>query len=468
MAGSSLNGYTGRLLRVDLSRRQISEESLSPETLRIYIGGAGLGAKFLYDEVAPGTAWHDPENRLILAAGPLNGTRVAGSGTFCVVTKGPLTNGAASSQANGYFGAFLKFSGFDAIVLQGVADRWFYLYIHDGIAELRDAAPLLGKDTWETEDLIKAELKKRERELSVFSIGPAGENLVKFAAIVGDRGHVAGHNGVGAVMGSKRLKAVAVERGKFPIPVKDKTRLSAVARWMIEECKKTEIYHWGTSRLYSPYALAGVLPVKNLTTSLFPEHTRFKGDSYRSRFECKPNPCWACPAKHCHLIRVTEGPYAGYIGEEPEYEAWAAWSSLIGQSDVGAALMLNDVCDRLGLEANEAGWLVAMVMECYEKGIITTKELGGLEMNWGNAEATRELLHKIARRQGFGDVLAEGVMRAAQAIGGEAPAIGVYLLKGNAPRGHDHRVRWNEILDVATSNTGTMTGSRRPSAPAGL
>jgi aldehyde:ferredoxin oxidoreductase len=452
-----MSGYTGRILRVDLTREQITEEHPSEDILRSHIGGVGLGAKFLYDEVPPGVEWNDPENRLILAAGPMNGCKVAGAGAFCVVSKGPLTNGAASSQANGDFGAYLKFSGFDTIVIQGKANRWLYLYVHNGTAELRDARDLRGKDTSETEELIKTELGKQK--VSVFGIGPAGENLVKFAAIVGDKGHVAGHNGLGAVMGSKHLKAVAVARGKAAVITEDKARLSTLAREMTEEFKKRPTYQWGTSFLYSVAKNTGILPVKNLTTDLFSEEDakKFTGQYYRSRFELiKWNPCWACSAHHCHTLKVTEGPYAGYIGEEPEFEAFVAWSSLIGQTDVGAAFMLSNLADRLGLEVNEGSWLIAFLMECFEKGIISDKDTDGLQMNWGNIEAVEAMLRKIANRQGFGDLLAEGLMRTAQKLGGEALNIGVYLKKGVAPRSHDHRAEWTQMFDVATSNTGTL------------
>ncbi|MBI4334004.1 MAG: hypothetical protein HY673_22300 [Chloroflexi bacterium] len=451
-------GYTGRILRVDLTNEQITEEHLSQEILNDFVGGAGLGAKVLYDEVPPGVEWNDPRNRLILATGPLNGLKVAGAGSFCVVTKGPLTNGGASSQANGYFGAYLKFSGYDAVIIQGSARRWLYLYVHDGIAELRDAGFLVGRDTVENEQLIKKELGKGERHLSVFGIGPAGENLVKFAAIVGDRGHVAGHNGTGAVMGSKKLKAVAAARGKGDIVVVDKDRVSAVYRQTLSKWKEDPFsdYYWGTSMVFSRFAVEGDLGVRNLTSNTFPEHARFMGDSYREEMELKRSSCWACPAAHCHIVTVKQGPYAGYVAEEPEFEGWETWGSLIGQTDLGAAVMLNDVTDRLGLELNEAGWTIGMVMELYEKGVLGEKDTGGLPMNWGNVEAVRKMLSNIAYRRGLGNVLAEGVMRAARSIGREATESAVFINKGSAPKPHDGRVKWASTLDQATSSTGTF------------
>ncbi|MBT3363424.1 MAG: hypothetical protein HN929_12300 [Chloroflexi bacterium] len=458
MSANASYGYAGKVLRVNLSDRSVGEETLDEATLRRYLGGTGLGAKYLYENVPPGVKWSDPQNVLVLASGPLGGTNAPGSGTYSVVTKGALTSGATSSQANGFLGAYMKRSGYDAIVVEGASDSWVYLYIHDGVAELRDAAYLLGKDTWETEDAIKGELGLTERGASVVGIGPAGENLVKFAAIVGDHGHVVAHNGPGAVMGSKKLKAVVAARGKTPVPVKDKQTVSEITKEIIRMAKLREPsgYTWGTSMLYGMMTQLGCLPVRNLTTNTFAQYESFMGENYRPRLEMKWTPCWSCQAKHCHLVKITDGPYAGYEGEEPEYEGLAAFGSVIGQTDVMAAIMLSNEIDKLGMDANEGGWLISMLMECYEKGIIDKNYLDGIEFTWGNVEATRQLLYKIARRDGVGDTLAEGVMRTAQSIGGEAVNVGVYTKKGATPRGHDHRVRWPEMFDTATSSVGTL------------
>jgi len=192
--------------------------------MRKYVGGSGLGAKYLYENVPPGIKWSDPENIVFFGTGPLGGT-IGGTGAFSVVTKGPQTNGAVSTQANGFFGTFLLFSGFHGIVVQGAADDWVYLYIHDGIGELRDARHLVGKDTMETGELIGKELGLGKHQVSIFSIGPAGENLVRFACIAGDRGHVAAHGGAGAVMGSKKLKAVVSKRSRGQLYIKTKKLL---------------------------------------------------------------------------------------------------------------------------------------------------------------------------------------------------------------------------------------------------
>ena len=455
MALKAIGGYAGRILRIDLGREQISEESLDSETLRKYVGGTGLGTKYLYEEVPPDVEWSDADNRIMFFSGPLGGTKVSGSGTFSVVSKGPMTNMAGACQANGYFGAFLKFAGFDGIIVQGRAKRWLYLYIHDGIAELRDARHLLGKDTFETEDTIK---EGSSRQCSVYSIGPAGEKLVRFACIVGDHGHVVAHNGLGAVMGAKKLKAIAVERGKKAFVVAEPARLSDLAKALIDSAIKADpnLGPLGTSWIVPMLTRVGQLPVKNYTTSIFPESEKFSGEYLRSHFKVKPSTCWACRMTHCREIKVTEGPYAGFAGEEPEYEGMAAMGPVIGQTDPGAAVMLGNQVDRLGMDINESGWVIGWLMECYQKGLLKKDDLDGIEMNWGDAEATREMLKMIAHRRGSGNLWAEGVKRAAEKIGGEVVNCAIYTQKGATPRGHDHRARWMEIMDTCFSNTGTI------------
>jgi len=466
---SKLYGYAGKLLRVDLTNEQITEETLDEETVRKYVGGTGMGAKYLYEEVPAGVEWSDEANRMIIATGPLGGTTVGGSGTISVVTKGALTNGAVATQSNGFFGAYLKFSGYDGIILQGRAKRWVYLYIHRDGVELRDASQLMGKDTWETSDLIKTEFRQSERGMSVASIGPAGENLVKFACIFFDKGHTASHDGVGAVMGSKRLKAIAVTRSRARPTLKDKEGVSTVANQLHDNIvndpvAREGVYSWGTLNGVTRNTISGngVLPVKNYTTNIYEIESekleKFGGPYIRSHFEPKATPCWACRMHHCHMITLTEGPFKGYVGEEPEYECFAAFGPVIGVTDATAAIFLSNEADRLGIDCNEAGWTLGLAIECYEKGLITSKDTNGIELTWGNYEAANQMIHRIARRQGFGDVLAEGAMRAAQRIGGEAPSFAIHTMKGNTPRGHDHRTFWPMLFDTCLSQMSTDEG----------
>lgn len=454
--------YIGSFLRVDLDKGKIERFTLCGKVLRKFIGGTGLGAKFLYDEVLPGTEWFDSNNRLILAAGPLNATAIGGSGSVSVVSKGPLTNGAGCSQANGYFGAYLRLCGLYGIIIQGMAESLQYLYVNSDLAELKDANWLTGADTYETVDLIKHKHGSRKREMTVASIGPAGENLVKFAGVFFDHGHSASHNGLGAVMGSKRLKAIALVRGKQKISIRDAKCVREISKKFIENVKmqSRSIYEYGTLYGLHRNASRNMIPVKNYTTSNWvigrEKWQKFSGEYIRDRFSVERNPCWACQVHHCDVMKIVEGPYSGEVLEEPEYEQFSAWSSAIGQDDVTAAMMLSKEVDRLGLETNEACWVVGFAMECYEKDILTREKVNGLDLHWGNAESARLLLNLIAKRQGIGDVLAEGVMRVSKKIGGEAVNFAIHTLKGNTPRGHDHRNRWTEQFDTCVSNTGTI------------
>jgi aldehyde:ferredoxin oxidoreductase len=462
--------YVNRILRVDVTKRLITIELIDEAVLRQSIGGASLGIKLLYDEVAPGVEWDDPENRLFIGSGPLGGTRIEGSGAIAVVTKGALTSGVASSQANGFFGRYLKTAGFDAIVVQGASDKEVYLHIHDGTAELRDARHLAGKDTYSTEAAIKRELQRGKRETSVLSIGLAGENLVKFALLFNDTGHVASHNGVGAVMGSKKLKAIVVDRGKTPVPVKDKDLLIDVVGQIKARVKEIMLYNIfsqvGTVGGVYDSRKPGIIPVKNYTTGIY-TIDQDKFDAYqalkiREKFKARPAPCWGCSSKHCHEMEIPDGKYAGRVLEEPEYECMASWSSLVGITDVATSMALANEVDLLGMDTNEAGWVIAWVMECYEKGLLTKQDTDGIEMKWGDDDAVMAMLNKIARREGFGNVLAEGVMRASQKVGEEAAKLAVHTMKGNTPRSHDHRVMWFELFDTCVSNLGTLEAGSSP------
>ena len=457
-------GYTGKILRVDLTKGEISAQYPQGDFLRKYIGGAVLGIKLVYDEVTPGVQWSDPENRFFIGSGPLGATRVGGSGSICTVTKGALTNGMGSSQANGVFGAYLRLSGYDAILLHGAAPKWSYLYIHDGVAELKDASHLVGKTTWEVENGLRRELGKNLREVSILSIGPAGDHLVRFASVFCDFGHASAHNGMGAVLGSKKVKAIVVERGHNPIVTKDREALSMAANKLLEFSKVTN------APMRTEGTLPGVImgfkfseaPIKNYTRNYYPIAPDIL-DSYSpakilSRFGKKEKiyPCWACTAEHCHRMEIPDGKYQGLVFEEPEAEGIHEFSATVGIEDVTMTMVLNDQVDKLGFDVNESGYLMGMVIECYEKGVITKKDTDGLEMTWGNGEAIMAMLKKIAYREGFGNILAEGTMRAARAIGGDAPSFAVHTMKGNTPRGHDHRAVWYELFETCVSNLGTL------------
>jgi len=449
--------FNGKYLRVDLTEGKIWDWDIDEQCSRAYLGGTGTGAKILYDEVPPDAEWSDPVNRMTIASGPLGGTSVGGSGTISIVTKGALTGGSTSVQANGLFGAYLRFSGYDGIIIQGASEDWKYLVIKDGSAELLDAAEILGLDTYETGDTLREAHGVQGRGASVLSIGPAGENLVRWSGIFVDHGHSASHNGVGAVLGSKKLKAIMTFRSRGGVDVADPERLRDVARRMYEDVE----YFRGTVGMVESMQKAGnpALPIRNYSTNLWEisgdDLDKFSEKYLRDTYQIEREPCWGCRLLHCAMFSIEDGPYAGLV-EEPEYEQMAAWGPVVDVDDVEATMMLSGLTDRLGLENNEAGWLVAWVMECFEKGWITKEQSGGFEIKWGEVIGVVELLRMIAERRGFGDLLAEGVKRASEKIGGDAAKAAIYTMKGNTPRGHDHRTRWAEMFDTCVSNTSTI------------
>jgi len=448
--------YTLKIIRVDLSTKEVTEEFIDGETTAKYVGGTGLATKYLWEEVPAGVKWSDPENRITFFTGPLAGTRVCGSGTFSVTTMGACTGMAGTSQANGFLGAFMRHSGVDGVIVQGVADKWTRLHIEDGTVRLLDAERLVGKDTWETEDAVKEETEGR---CSVYSIGPAGEHLVRFSAIVGDRRHVAAHNGVGAVMGSKKIKCISAVKGDVKPRVVDPETLVAKAKELTEFTKQVDpgLVKYGTSDGFRPLGAMGAVPMMNYTTNVFPEDNKYYPEYLRTQYpKGKPAACWACAIAHCRIMELTDGPYEGFVGEEPEYEGMAEMGPLIGMKDPGETVYLCNLIDRLGLDVNESGYMTAWLMECYEKGYLKKDDFDGIEMNWGDSKAVAAMLKKIAYREGCGDSFAEGTKRSAERVGGEAQDCCVYTMKGATPRGHDHRGHWSEFIDTCLSNTGTI------------
>jgi aldehyde:ferredoxin oxidoreductase len=462
-------GYAGKLLRVDMTRGRCWAEPWTAAEMRELLGGIGLGAMILYKETATkggkgNVGWDHPDNRLVLATGPLAGLPVWGTGGLTVASIGPGTNGPTSTNANGFFGTNLKYSGYDAIIVQGQAKTWTYLYINDDVVELRDAKSLVGLDTWETQGALNRELGLTGHQLSVYSIGPAGENLVRFAAIQGDYGHVASKNGMGAVMGKKKLKAVAIVRGTRALRVADFRGVVQAADDIAHDLKTDPsartLYEYGTLPGVTNLSKLGALPIKNYTTNLTSnvagaDMSEWEAPKLREGFDHRGHQCNACGMHHCHMSVIRSGPHKGAIVDEPEYEGWSGCGWTIGATDREGIAWLNTQCDRACVDVNEFGWVCGWVMECQEKGHITKQQLG-FALPWGDVKGANRLLEMISHRQGFGAVLAEGMKRAAEKVGGEAQKCAVYFVKGATPRGHDHRARWEEMLDVATSSNATM------------
>jgi aldehyde:ferredoxin oxidoreductase len=452
-------GYRNVLLRVNLSDKTITRQELSHEFMDSWLGGTGLGVKLLYDEVPVDASWDSPENKLYMSCGALTGMPAGGTGTYGVVTKGALTGGIATSQANGSFGALLKYAGYIGIVFEGQSDDWVYLYIDGDTVELKDASHLKGLGSLATQDKLHEEYGRGEYEMSVACIGQAGENLVRFAMITGDYGHVAAHNGVGAVLGSKKVKAVAINK-KFNMKSNwaDFEALKVAGANMGESAKEAPTYTgtllWGTNDGFFPLYKGGVLPIKNLNTAIMDEAVQYQ--KIREKYEYHHKPCWGCKWTHCGTLTFKEGPHKGKTVEEPEYEALAGLGTDIFNKDIEGSLLLTELIDDYGMDCNESGWLMAFIIDAYENGFITDEHTDGLKMKWGETGPVGEMLTKIASREGCGDFWAEGIKRCAESLGGEAQKVAVYTLKGNTPRGHDHRSDWKELLDICTSSTGTV------------
>src|SRR5918995_3359407 len=433
-------GFAGQLLRVDLSKRKCWAEPWSPEDMRDQLGGIGLGSRILYNETRKGkgnVSWDQPDNRLVLATGPLAGLPVWGTGGLTVVTIGAGTNGPTSTQANGFFGTNLKYCGYDAIVIQGQARDWVYLYVDDDRVEVRDARAYVGKDTWQTQDALSEDLGLRGHQLSVYSIGPAGEALVRFAAIQGDYGHVASKNGVGAVMGKKKLKAVAIVKGTGALRAADPRGTIQAADDIAHDLKTDpsarSLYEYGTLPGVTNLYKIGALPIKNYTTSLTTEDLgRWEAPKLREGFDHRGHQCNACGMHHCHMSVIRSGERKGQIVDEPEYEGWSGAGWTIGVSrpeDQEGVAWLNTQLDRACLDVNEFGWVCGWVMECQEKGYITEKDLG-FKLEWGDIKGANKLAEMISHRKGLGNVLAEGQKRAAEKIGGPAKDCAIYFEKG--------------------------------------
>ncbi|MDR2611024.1 MAG: hypothetical protein LBC58_06165, partial [Clostridiales Family XIII bacterium] len=390
-------GYRNILIRVDLTNHRVTKEELSHEFMDNWLGGTGLGVKLMYDEVPVEVSWDSPENKLYMSCGALTGMPAGGTGTYGVVTKGALTGGFATSQANGSFGALLKYAGYIGIVFEGASEDWVHLYIDGDTVEIRDASHLVGLGSLATQDRIHADYGRGEYEMSVACIGQAGENLVRFAMITGDYGHVAAHNGVGAVLGSKKLKAVVInKRFNMKSNWADYPALKQAGLNMAESAKEAPTYKgtllWGTNDGFVPLYMGGVLPIKNLNTSLMEEAVQYQ--KIREKYEYHHKPCWGCKWTHCGTLTFKEGSHKGKVIEEPEYEALAEFGTDIYSKDIEGSLLLTEKVDDYGVDCNEAGWLMAFIIDAYENGFITDVHTDGLKMRWGDTEAAGEMLRK--------------------------------------------------------------------------
>lgn len=434
-------GYTGKVLKVDLTTGSMTYESPPPDVYRRYAGGSCLAMTYMLRDVPPGLDAFDPRNVLVLAASVVTGAPLSGLSRFNVTALSPLTGTIGDSQAGGYWGAELKMAGLDAIVVTGRAAEPVYLWVHDGHAEIRPAGHLWGLDTGPAQARIREELA--DARVRVAQIGPGGENLVRYAAIVNELHHFNGRTGMGAVMGAKNLKAIAV-RGRGKVQVHDPAALQALARSVPERIKANGgsqlLGSRGTAGFVAATSAGGGLPTRNFRSGVFEGAAAIDGEAMHQALGHGSTTCYAC-AVRCKQVIAAHEPYEidpQYGG--PEYEGLAALGAYTGVSDLAAVCKANELCNRYTLDVISTGAMIAWAMDCYEQGLIGPQQTGGLTLRFGDGEMLVRLVEMIARREDLGDLLAEGPLRAGQAWGPEAAALAIHT-KGQPYPAHMARAK---------------------------
>jgi aldehyde:ferredoxin oxidoreductase len=448
-----MGGNWGKVLKVDLTTGTTEELELEEKLYRDFLGGSGLAAKWFFDNEGWKVEPLSPENPLMIMNGPLSGTTLPGVSRIEICARSPLTGIWGEASMGGHFAPQLKKTGYDGIIVTGASEKPVYLYVTDEKVEVRDASGLWGKDNYETEELLKGEVG--DKRAQVISIGPAGENLVKFACVMNDRGSTAGRCGMGTVMGSKKLKAVVV-RGNKKVPVADEAGFKE-ARDKMNELLKYSLVADGLknfgSNVHMEYGMAiGDVPTKNWRMAYWDKGPgNLGGTAVASSILTKNHSCFGCPISCKRIVEVKSGPYAMEEGPGSEYEAAAALGTLQLMEDRDANNKANELCNRLGMDVISCGSTLAYATEAFESGLISEKDTGGIKLGWGQPKVLLELIEKTARREGIGDDLAEGVRAMAEKYGGSEMAIHV---KGLECPMHDPRGLWAMALTYATSIRG--------------
>lgn len=437
-----MSSYQGKILEVNLTDGTISESTVDKDVLRKYVGGAGLAAKLFFDRVSPDVEPLSPENVLFVMTGPLSGTTIPGGSRLSICAKSPLTNMWGESSSGGSFAAWLRSAGFDCIAVVGASDKPVYLAIEDGKAQIKDASELWGKGTYEIIDGLR-EINGGKNKASVICIGPAGEKQVRFAGVANEKRDHAARCGMGAVMGSKNLKAVvAVGSGKVEMASPDafsekrKTYAQNAKGHFIADIYKTG----GTNGALDFGAVIGDLPGKNWTKGDMSDYAPKIGGGVLNgeQFFAGTDQCHGCLIGCKRVVKQENGAYPLKSTAGPEYEGVASLGSLLLIDDMAAVIKMNEMCNDYGLDSISTGATIATAMDCYEQGLITKEDTDGIELTWGNVDAVMKMIDKIATREGFGDTLADGAKRAAARIGKNASDYAVEV-KGLEVPMHDPR-----------------------------
>jgi aldehyde:ferredoxin oxidoreductase len=446
------NGYNGKILRVDLDKESIDVEELHENLYCRYLGGGTLALHYLLNELKPKSDPLGPENILIFAGSVISGTPATGLSRFSVAAKSPLTNAFGEAEAGGWWIPELKFAGYDAIVIKGKASKPVYLWIHDGEVKIRDARHLWGKFSKETQEEIRRELG--DERIRIASIGPAGENLVKVACILNELKHANGRTGLGAVMGSKNLKAIAV-RGKKKMEVADEESVKKLTKWLKDTYQEPyfSIGNLGTARVTVMLSEQGILPTFNFREGSFEGAEAISGETMSKTILVRRGTCYGCFVRCKREVQVSEPYSVDPIYGGPEYETVAAFGSMCGIDDLKAISWANQLCNAYGLDTISTGNLISFAMECYEKGILKKGDTGGMELRFGNVEAMIRMVEMIGKREGLGEILADGISSAAEKFGKGADRFAMHV-KGMPLPFHEPRGKVGVGLGYAVSPTG--------------
>ncbi len=446
-----MSGYKGTILSIDLDKRKVARKSLEKDFARKYIGGRGFGAKILYDEVGPEIEPLSPKNVLIMATGPLTGTSAPGS-KMSFIAKSPATGGYADSSIGGVLGPQIKFAGYDAIVVRGRSQKPIFLSVNNDDVEFRDASGLWGKGCIEAEDVIRKELG--EPGVAVASIGPAGERSVAIACITHKGGRQAGRCGIGAVMGSKNLKAVAVqgdEKIELAHPEAFTKTVEEVRRILAEN--PAPFKKLGTAEHVLGSNEVGSLPTRNYSTGWFENAEAISGETMYKTIVDGSRACFGCPVGCSKYSTVKDGPYKGSTVEGPEYETIAMMGSNCGIGDMRTIAKANRMCDELGIDTISTGNVIGFAMECYERGIITKEDTGGIDLRFGNEEAFMQAIEMIGNRKGLGEILSQGVKTAAEKFGSGSEKFAMHS-KGLEWSAYECRAALGQALGYAVVDRG--------------
>ena len=457
-------GCMGKMLFVDLTEGKIQEET-TEKLYQDFLGGYGVGARIIFSRQKARVDPLGADAMLGFVTGILTGTPALFASRYMVVGKSPLTGTWGDANCGGDFGPHLKFAGYDAVFFSGISAAPVYLLIDNGRAELREASQLWGKDTWETESLLQTELGK---EVHVACIGPAAEKMSLISCIISNRGRAAGRSGLGAVMGSKKLKAIAV-RGTQKVPIAREAELKAARKKHLEQLGGTvDVYRqFGTCGAMNQFVQIGDAPIKNWKGSAvdFPNAIAISDQSVINLQERKYG-CWQCPVACGGHMKPGSGQYKYPAGvHKPEYETLAAFGSMCLNDNLESIIKVNDICNRYGLDTISAGSTIAFAIECYENGIISNKDTDGIELRWGNHQAIVAMTEKLAKREGLGQVLADGVKRAAQQLGKAAEEFAIHIHGQEVPM-HDPKRFMNYAISYLNTTPARHTQGNYGSKPA--